>query len=78
MASFLKKALGVSVVTPFVFTSSSKSKLGFDLLAAINSGRIKMYLGDGSPEYREFWGQVDKARELLSRQPDHEFLRESK
>ncbi len=62
VASFLKKALGVSVVTPFVFTSSSKSKLGFDLLAAINSGRIKMYLGDGSPEYREFWGQVDKAR----------------
>ena len=62
VASFLKKAIGVSVVTPFVFTSVSKSKLGFDLLAAINSGRIKMYLGDGSPEYHEFWSQVEKAK----------------
>ena len=62
VASFLKKALGPSVVTPFVFTGASKSKLGFDLLAAINSGRLKMYRQDGSAEYQQFWFQMDKAK----------------
>jgi hypothetical protein len=61
VSSFLKKALG-SRVTPFTFTTASKSKLGFNLLAAINSGRLKMYTGDGSSEYREFWPQMEKAR----------------
>ena len=37
VASFLKKVLG-SRVAPFTFTALSKSRLGFDLLAAINSG----------------------------------------
>ena len=62
VAGFLSRALGKSVVTPFMFTQASKSKLGFELLAAINSGRLKMYAGDGSPEYREFWFQANKAR----------------
>jgi hypothetical protein len=61
VASFLKKALG-SRVTPFTFTQKSKSELGFNLLAAINSGRLKMYKGDGSEEYREFWFEMEKAR----------------
>jgi hypothetical protein len=61
VASFLRKALG-SRVTPFAFTQKSKSELGFNLLAAINSGRLKMYKGDGSEEYREFWGEMEKAR----------------
>jgi hypothetical protein len=62
VASFLARALGRSVVTPFLFTQPSKSKLGFNLLAAINSGRVKMYAADGSEEYREFWSQVEKAK----------------
>jgi hypothetical protein len=61
VASFLKKALGSRVV-PFTFTSSSKSRLGFDLLAAVNSGRLKMYAADGSPEYQEFWQEMETAR----------------
>ena len=61
VSSFLKKSLG-SRVSPFTFTAQSKSQLGFNLLAAINSGRLKMYAGDGSPEYREFWLQMEKAR----------------
>ena len=61
VASFLRKALG-SRVTPFTFTQKSKSELGFNLLAAINSGRLKMYKGDGSEEYQEFWGEMEKAR----------------
>ncbi len=61
VASFLKKTLGSRVV-PFTFTAASKSRLGFDLLAAINSGRLKMYAGDGSPEYQEFWQEMETAR----------------
>jgi len=61
VASFLKKALGLRVV-PFHFTAQSKSELGFNLLAAVNSGRLKVYQGDGSEEYREFWGEMEKAR----------------
>ena len=65
VAAFLQRALGKSVVTPFLFTTQSKSKLGFDLLSAIGSGRLRMYKAGGSPEYREFWSQVSKARSAL-------------
>ena len=61
-ASFLGKALGSSTVTAFRFTAQSKSRLGYDLLAAVNSGRLKMYGRDGSPEWAEFWRQVTAAR----------------
>jgi len=61
VASFLRKALGSRVV-PFKFTSQSKSELGFNLLAAINSGRLKVYKGDGSKEYQEFRHEMEKAR----------------
>jgi hypothetical protein len=61
VSSFLKKSLGTRVI-PFIFTSSSKSELGFNLLAAVNSGRVKMYTGDGSQEYIEFWQQMEKAK----------------
>ena len=47
---------------PFVFTQPSKSQLGFNLLAAVNAGRLKMYAGDGSAEYREFWTEMERAR----------------
>ena len=61
VSSFLRQSLG-SPVIPFTFTQPSKSQLGFNLLAAINSGRLKMYAGDGSAEYREFWFEMEKAR----------------
>jgi len=61
VASFLKQTLGRSVL-PFTFTASAKSQLGFNLLAAINSGSLKMYSPDGSPEYQEFWYQMEKAK----------------
>ena len=61
VASFLRKASGPRV-TPFTFTQPSKSELGFNLLAAVNSGRLKMYLGDGSPEFQEFWLEMEQAR----------------
>jgi len=61
VSSFLRQSLG-SPVIPFTFTQHSKSELGFNLLAAINSGRLKMYAGDGSAEYQEFWFEMEKAR----------------
>jgi hypothetical protein len=61
VASFLKNALGSRII-PFVFSSASKTQIGFNLLAAVNSGALKMYAADNSPEYREFWFQIDKAR----------------
>ena len=62
VAGFLRKSMGPSIVKPFLFTAQSKSKLGFDLLAAVNSGRLRMYKSDSSPEYREFWSQIANAK----------------
>ncbi|MBF8266517.1 MAG: hypothetical protein HW388_25 [Dehalococcoidia bacterium] len=62
IASFLEKTLGRAVVEPFTFTVQSKSRLAFDLLATVNSGRLKMYARDGSPEFQELWSQVEKAQ----------------
>ena len=61
VASFLAKALG-SKVRPFKFTQQSKSELGFNFLAAINSGRLKVFQGDGSAEYQDTTHQLEKAR----------------
>jgi hypothetical protein len=47
---------------PFTFTSASKSRLGFNLLSAVNANRLKMYANDSSQEYREFWEQLDHAQ----------------
>ena len=61
VSSFLRQALGSRVV-PFTFTAKSKSELGFKLMAAVNSGQLKMYTADGSAEYPEFWQEIEKAR----------------
>jgi len=61
VSSFLRGTLG-SRVSPFVFTAGSKSGLGFNLLAAINSGRLKVYAADGSAEYREFCFEMERAK----------------
>jgi hypothetical protein len=61
VSSFLRKALG-SKVSAFTFTARAKSELGFNLLAAINSGRLKVYTGDGSDEYRELWMELERAK----------------
>jgi hypothetical protein len=61
VSSFLRQALGAKIIS-FTFTAPSKSALGFNLLAAINSGRLKVYQGDGSAEYREFWFEMERAK----------------
>jgi len=62
VAGFLASALGRQIVTPFVFSAPSKSRLAYDLLGAVNAGRLKLYRDDGSPECREFWHQLEQAR----------------
>jgi hypothetical protein len=61
VASFLRGSLGSRVV-PFKFSQVSKSALGFNLLAAVNSGRLKVYGQDGSQDYRELMFELERAR----------------
>jgi len=61
-ARFLTTALGSAVVEPFRFSGESKSRLGYNLIAAVNGGRLKMYAADASDEYRDFWQQTERAR----------------
>jgi hypothetical protein len=58
----LAATLGESRVEGVKFTADSKSRIGFELIAAVNGGRLKAYRGDGSAEHREFWRQVELAR----------------
>ena len=43
LASFLTASLGERVVEPFVFSAASKSRLGWDLLALIDAGRLTSF-----------------------------------
>jgi hypothetical protein len=61
-ASYLVGALGERRVTPFKFTAASKSRLAYELLAAVSGGRLRLYRDDGSAEARECWRQVRAAR----------------
>lgn len=61
LASWLASELGPTV-EQFVFTAPSKSRLAFTLLAMINTGRCRVYAGDGSDEYRAFWAEAEAAR----------------
>ncbi len=62
IASVLEKSLGSGAVTSLRYSAQSKSRLGYDLMSAVNSGRLKMYARDGSDEWAEFWRQVASAR----------------
>ena len=62
LARLLSRTLGPAVVKPFRFSAESKSRLGYNLLAAVNGGRLKMYAADGSAEWAEFWRQAELAR----------------
>ncbi|MEE8385414.1 MAG: hypothetical protein V3S01_05825 [Dehalococcoidia bacterium] len=62
LARLLARTLGPSVVRPLRLSAESKSRLGYNLLAAVNGGRLKMYAADGSAEWAEFWRQMELAR----------------
>ncbi len=54
-------------VSLFQFTRPSKSRLAYQVLAMINSGRLKVYAREGAPVgiYEELWAQLRKARYRL-------------
>jgi hypothetical protein len=58
LAAMLGNALGPDVVLPFVFSSSSKSDLGWRFLGLVGAGRFQEYADDGQPDTREFWEQA--------------------
>ena len=62
LAAWLARALGRDAVAPVRFSAESKSRLGYNLLAAVNGGRLKVYAADGSAEHRAFWQEMERAR----------------
>jgi hypothetical protein len=61
VASFLREEMGSRVI-PLVITSKIKSNMAFELLSFVNSGRLKLYKQDSSPEYRETLFELERAR----------------
>ena len=62
VASILERLLGSGIVKPFAFTAGSKSRLGYALLAAVNSHRLKLYAPDGSPEWQACRRELETVR----------------
>lgn len=67
LASLLSNRLGEERVQPFTFTRPAKSRLAYQLLALLNSGRLKLYAATGAPTslYKECWRQLRLARYRL-------------
>ena len=62
IADLLTARLPRGVVEPVVFSAERKSRLGFGLLAAALSGRLRLYGADGSREWIECRRQLELAR----------------
>jgi hypothetical protein len=67
LAAFLGAALGPGVVEPFVYTAASKSRLAYDLLAAVNGGRLKLHAESADSEANAL------RRELLAQAASAEY-----
>jgi hypothetical protein len=67
LASMLVGKLGAERVTPFTFTRPAKSRLAYQLLSLLNSGRLKLYEAHSAPMpiYDECWRQLRLARYRL-------------
>lgn len=61
IAADLERRLG-SRVRPFRFTAESKSRLGFGLVSAVTSGRLRCFASDGSREWRSLRTEAAAAR----------------
>lgn len=64
LASFLTARLGEDIVTSFHFSRPSKSNLTYHMLSLIDTGRLKMYSEDSTPDdiSAEAWKQLKLAR----------------
>ncbi len=67
MASLLLTRFGEGRITPFTFTRPGKSRLAYELLALINSSRLKLYTDQHAPRamYEECQRQLRLARYRL-------------
>lgn len=61
VASMLSTTLGAARVQAMKLTADSKSSLGYGLLTAVNSGRLRVYAGANS-EAVECWRQLERCR----------------
>ena len=57
LASYLTKALGKKVI-PITFSSAIKSRLGWDFLGIVETGRFQDYAEDNEPDTAQFWYEV--------------------
>jgi hypothetical protein len=69
LSGFLGTALPGKVVS-FVFSSQSKSQLGWDFLGLVESGRYKEYVEDGMPETGLYWAQVEASGSQVGSGPN--------
>ncbi len=67
LASLLLDRLGPERVTAFTFSRPSKSRLAYQLLTLLNSGRLKIYASNEAPHSisTECWHQLQCARYRL-------------
>lgn len=71
LASFLEASLRRSSirVVPFNFSAASKSRLGWDFVSLIETGRFKDYADDGDPLTGEFYNQLAATEYEVRRGP---------
>jgi hypothetical protein len=64
LASMLVDRLGTGRVHSFIFSRPSKSRLAYQLLSLLNSGRLKLYIPSQAPQriVKECWHQLERAR----------------
>jgi hypothetical protein len=62
VTSFLANALGPSRVEALKLTAETKSRLGYDLLSAVNSGGLRLYEAASSAELTECLFQLERCR----------------
>jgi hypothetical protein len=62
IADLLAARLGRHAVEPVAFSAERKSRLGFALLAAVHSGRLRLYRQDGSRDWAACRAQLELAR----------------
>jgi hypothetical protein len=73
LASFLEEALGSrgGQVMPVRFSRQVKSKLGWDFVGVVETGRYRDYVPDGAPETRQFWYEVESCQREVRSDPNH-------
>jgi hypothetical protein len=70
LASFLARELPGKVV-PVIYSPAEKSRIGWEFLGAVESGRYLDYLPDGKSDTRQFWYEVDRCNYEVVPGPAH-------